>query len=79
MVLNFLYLCAGDVDYSATSELLTFNATALSITVSVPILDDAIVEIDEMFFGDLTSVGDPVILDPNLATVTILDADDGKP
>ena len=74
MVLNFLYLCAGDVDFSATSELLTFNATTLSIGISIPILDDDIVESDEMFFGVLFDIGDPVALSPHLANVTILDS-----
>ena len=65
--------CAGDVDYNGTSSLLIFNATTLSINISVPILDDDIFETDEVFFGELEDLGEPVIFNPGLANVTILD------
>ncbi len=56
-----------------------FSPSQLSVDVPVTILDDSIVEANENFFGLLTNpVGDPVILNPDRATVIITDTDDSK-
>ena len=57
---------------------LTFHSTVRSFTVSVPISDDNLLEVDEDFFGNLRVLDDPsglVVLDPAVASATIIDND----
>ncbi len=57
---------------------LTFTSTVRSFTVSVPISDDNLLEVDENFFGNLRVLDDPtglVVLDPDVASATIIDND----
>jgi Ca2+-binding RTX toxin-like protein len=63
-------------DYTPTSGSLSFAAGEISKTVSVPILDDKLVELDETFQVVLTNPTG-AILDPSSskATVTIRDTD----
>ena len=46
-------------------------------TVTFTVVD----EIEEMFFGELlhVDIGDPVVFNHGLATVTVVDAKDSKP
>ena len=68
---------AATLDYVVTSSDLTFNATKLSQTVTIPILEDNIVEDFETIIMTLTSADPAVILNPQSASVTIED-NDGK-
>ena len=61
------------MDYTAVSENLTFSATVLFHMVTIPILDDLIVEHPEMFTLALTSTDPAVILNPS--SITIEDED----
>ena len=54
---------------------LTFTQNVTEINVTVKVTNDKLVEIDENFWGDLTTSIDGVIIDPGEAKVTILDKD----
>ena len=70
-----LLLPAGE-DYTAISGMiLTFMTSVTEISITVTITDDDLVEIDENFFGDLTTTSGDVIINPAEAEVTILDRD----
>ncbi len=59
--------------------MLTFTPTTLSVSVTVIIFNDAIVEGNEAFFGLLDNQGQPVVTNPDAATVTIIeDSADSK-
>ena len=64
------------VDYTVTSSDLTFDAPS-SQTVTIPILEDNIVEGSETIIVTLTSTDPAAILNPQSASVTIED-NDGK-
>ena len=64
------------LDYTVTSGDLIFNATTSSLMVTIPILEDSIVEGSETIIVTLTSA-DPAILSPPSTCVTIED-NDGK-
>lgn len=53
--------------------LLSFSASMLSVSVRVVIVNDAIVEGDETFFGFLDNQRQSVIINPAIATVVITD------
>jgi len=57
------------------SRNLIFNATVSTQMVTIPILDDLIVEHSEMFTLALTSTDPAVILNPSSSNVTIEDFD----
>ena len=65
------------MNYTFTSDNLTFNATMSSQTVTIPIREDTIVESSETIIVTLTSADPATILNPPSATVTIED-NDGK-
>ena len=54
---------------------LTFTPSVTEINISVTIANDDLVEIDENFFGDLTTDAGGVIINPAEAEITILDRD----
>ena len=54
---------------------LEFNSSVVSITVPVTIVDDDTLENTETFSALLTSGDSSVLLDPDVATVTINDND----
>ena len=54
---------------------LEFSSSVMSITVPVTIMDDDILENPETFSAVLTSGDSSVLLDPDVATVTINDND----
>ena len=56
---------------------LTFTPGVNSLTVSVPIIDNGILEDTEQFFGDLSTSDPDVDLRPQRTTIRIAD-DDGK-
>ena len=61
------------MDYTAVSENLTFSATVSFHMVTIPILDDLIVECSEVFTLALTSTDPAVTL--NSSSFTIEDED----
>ena len=69
-------------DYNDTVMLLTFGPGVLSLDVSVPIVDDNLAEVDEVFYGNLRlPAGSEFVglveLNPDRANATIFD-NDGK-
>ena len=68
---------AATEDYIITSSDLTFDAATSSQTVTIPILDDDIVEDSEAIIVTLTSSDPAAIVYPQSASVTIED-NDGK-
>ena len=54
---------------------LTFTLNVTEISISIAITDDELVEIDENFFGELTTDAGAVTIDPARAEVIILDND----
>ena len=65
------------VDYDVTSTNLIFSATTSSQIVTIPILEDSILESSETINVTLMSVDPAAILNPASAVVTIED-NDGK-
>ena len=57
------------MEYIAVSENLIFNATVSFHVVTIPILDDLIVECSEMFTLAMTSTDHAVILNPSSFTI----------
>ena len=76
MLMVKYFIPSATVDYEVTSSELTFNATTSSLMVTIPILEDSIVEGSESINVTLTSA-DPAILSPPSTCVTIED-NDGK-
>jgi uncharacterized repeat protein (TIGR01451 family)/uncharacterized delta-60 repeat protein len=65
-------------DYTFTSAVLTFTNGENFKTISIPILQDTLVEGDETFFVSLTNAtGGAQIIGPSNAVVTIVDDDSG--
>ena len=71
------FIPSATVDYKVTSSELTFNATTSSLMVTIPILEDSIVEGSECINVTLTSSDPAAILSPPSTCVTIED-NDGK-
>ena len=71
-----LFSPAGS-DYTPVTTDLTFNSTneAIPQTVTIPILDDLLLEGSEVFTVTLTTNNSNVTLLPNLTTVTIEDVE----
>ena len=63
------------VDYEAVTTNLTFNASIPTQVVTIPILDDPIVENNEYFHVTLTTFDTAVTLTSQTASVTIRDND----
>ena len=65
-------------DYSTVvSQSVTFGPSDTLLSVTVPINDDSVYELDEMFTAVLTTTDPGVVLFNDTATATITD-DDGK-
>jgi uncharacterized repeat protein (TIGR01451 family) len=63
-------------DYTATVGTVTFNAGDISKTISIPILNDTLVELDKTFIFMLTSAtGGATLGSPASATITIKNDD----
>ena len=65
------------MDFTAkTLTDLTFNDTSQNATVTITILDDDILEVDEMFRVEITSnSSNCLLLQPNFVDITIKDND----
>ncbi len=57
---------------------LQFNGSYTNWTVRMTIIDDAIVEDNESFFGKLTTIDPAVTVDPDQAVVAIYKDNDSK-
>ena len=78
MICSLFSYIAPD-DYTTVVQTLTFNPTTSSVDIQVPIINDALLEDDEMFFGMISNPSDNrVTLNPARANVTIEDFGDGK-
>ena len=62
-------------DYDLTTGAITLSSGDTEETIMVPIIDDDTRETDEMFTVELSGGSSGVILDPSVATVTILKND----
>ena len=77
--INALLICVisilAGVDYESLLTNLTFSSMVKRIDLNVTILDDSIVELTEVFEGQLTAVtvGPNVTLNPRTARISILD------
>ena len=65
------------LDYSFTSSEVTFSATTSSQVVTIPILEDTVLEISETINVTLTSADPAAILNP-ASGVIIIEDNDGK-
>ena len=63
-------------DYTGGSFSLTLPAMARSVTFTIPIMDDSVVEQAETFTVTLSGAPAGITLDPAIATVTITDNDE---
>ena len=63
---------------SISGAALQFDQNTLTVTITVIITDDAILENTENFFGNLVTSDSAVDLGPDSATVNILEIGDGK-
>ena len=66
---------AAGTDYTSLSRNLTFNVTATTQVVEVPIIDDHVVENSEVINLTLVSTDSAVVLSPSTSTITIEDVD----
>ncbi len=67
------------IDFEAiTGSVLQFDQDTPTVTVTVTIIDDAILENVENFFGNLVTSDSAVDLGPDTATVNILEVRDGE-
>ena len=62
-------------DYNDTTVTLTFDATFSTQTVTVPVLDDNVVEDTEFINLALRSEDSAAVLNPETATINIQDTD----
>ena len=65
---------AGE-DFTSVTLTVTFSAEQSRASVSVPIIDDGVVEMTDVFTGSLSAVTETVMIGANTADVTIIDND----
>ena len=69
------YTFPAETDYTEVTITLTFGATIITQMVTVPILDDSVVEDTEFINLALTSVDSAAVLSPATARINIEDVD----
>ena len=77
--LDLTHLCfSAPSDYISVSQVLTFSSSITAQTVQVPIVDDLVMELSEVFTASISleNSSDHVELMPNSISITISD-DDG--
>ena len=78
VIIVYIMIPAANNDYSSRTYPVQFEAGAFTTTVSVPIIDDTFWEPDEIFYGNLTKIGNQnVQITQDTAEVLIKD-NDGK-
>ena len=65
---------AGD-DFTSVAMMVTFSAGQTRASVSVPIIDDILAEMTEVFTGSLSAVTESVVIGADTADVTIIEND----
>ena len=65
---------AGD-DFTSVAMMVTFSAGQTRASVSVPIIDDILGEMSEVFTGSLSAVTGNVVIRADTADVTIIEND----
>ena len=70
-------MSSATVDYTYTTSSIRFDSTTSSRTVTIPILEDDIVEYDETINVTLTRSSSRAVVSTPRATVIIID-NDGK-
>ena len=65
---------AGD-DFTSVAMMVTFSAGQSNASVSVPIMDDDVIEMTEVFTGSLSAVTESVMIGADTADITIIDND----
>ena len=75
----YYFIIIGGSDFvPSANDLIVFNPGEMSRTVSIEIIDDAVFEeLVEIFYLSLSSNIDSLLLDPNKATISVID-DDSK-
>ena len=63
------------LDYSARTQVLTFDQNNVGFNISIPVLNDDIHEPAEDFFGRLMTGDSDVSLSPNSTRIRIIDDD----
>ena len=77
--MTLFFLCIAMSDYEFTRQFVTFTSLKSIQDVSVPIINDGSVELDELFLVRLNSTDGGDWLDLNSTTATVLVTnDDGK-
>ena len=71
-----LFQPAAPSDYTRVVVNVMFSPGVVQRSVSVPVVNDSIVEETELFFALLTDAGDPVNIAPEEATIFIIDEGD---
>lgn len=76
----YVVVCTAPVDYTATTQVLTFGPTSTSANVIIPITEeDNVVEVIEQFFARLeltdSTTDVDVVLSPDESIVHIIDND----
>ena len=65
---------AGE-DFTSVAMMVTFSAGQTRASVSVPIIDDFLVEMTEVFTATLSAVSGNVVIGADTADVTIIEND----
>src|SRR5262249_34909142 len=66
----------GSLDYSGVAGSIQFTSASQTATVSIPILDDKLIEGNETFQFKLSNASGATLGSPDTATITIVDDDD---
>ena len=76
-LLFFFLFFPSHADYSATTQTLTFPSSENELFISIPIIDDSIVENDETFSAmlSLSTPAASVAIQQSTAEVTIINDD----
>ncbi len=69
------YLERAHSDYNAVDVDLVFDASTVGLCVSLATIEDSFFEEDEEFFLTLTTSDPDVVVNPEVATITILNDD----
>ena len=75
---NYIFSFSAPGDYTETIQTFTFSPTESQFAITIPIIDDGILERTERFFAraELVSSDAPgVIILPDESVITILDED----
>ena len=62
-------------DFNSISQTVTFGTSDTEIFVTVPLIDDNVLETTESFFGSLTNPVENVAISESVAQVDIIDND----